>query len=54
VSVDCLLSTQGRLARIAFGTVLILFGLGVVGGFLGVSCCWSAPSRSPRRPTARC
>jgi hypothetical protein len=36
VSVDWLLTTQGRLARIAAGTLLILFGLGVVGGFLGV------------------
>lgn len=33
---DWLLSTQGRLARIAGGTLLILIGLGVVGGFLGV------------------
>ena len=33
---DWLLSTRGRLARIAAGTLLILFGLGVVGGFLGV------------------
>ena len=33
---DWLLSTQGRLARIAAGTVLILIGLGAVGGFLGV------------------
>jgi hypothetical protein len=36
VSADWLLSTQGRLARIAAGTIVILFGLGVVGGFLGV------------------
>ncbi len=33
---DWLLSTQGRLARIAAGTLLILIGLGAVGGFLGV------------------
>ena len=33
---DWLLSTQGRLARIGAGTVLILIGLGIVGGFLGV------------------
>ena len=33
---DWLLSTKGRLARIAAGTALILIGLGVVGGFLGV------------------
>jgi hypothetical protein len=33
---DWLLSTQGRLARIAGGTVLILIGLALVGGFLGV------------------
>jgi hypothetical protein len=36
VNVDWLLTTQGRLARIAAGTLLILFGLGVIGGFLGV------------------
>jgi hypothetical protein len=36
VTVDWLLTTQGRLARIGLGTLLILFGLGVVGGFLGV------------------
>jgi hypothetical protein len=33
---DWLLSTQGRLARIAGGTALILIGLGLVKGFLGV------------------
>jgi hypothetical protein len=33
---DWLMSTKGRLARIAFGTVLILVGLGVIGGFFGV------------------
>jgi len=36
VNVDWLLTTQGRLARIAAGTLLILFGLGVIGGFIGV------------------
>jgi hypothetical protein len=36
VNVDWLLSTQGRLARIGAGTLLILIGLGLVGGFLGV------------------
>jgi hypothetical protein len=36
VNVDWLLTTQGRLARIAGGTLLILLGLGVIGGFLGV------------------
>jgi hypothetical protein len=36
VNPDWLMSTQGRLARIAAGTALILIGLGVVGGFLGV------------------
>jgi Inner membrane protein YgaP-like, transmembrane domain len=36
VNVDWLLTTQGRLARIALGTALILFGLGVVKGFFGV------------------
>ena len=33
---DWLMTTKGRLARIAFGTVLIPVGLGLVGGFLGV------------------
>jgi hypothetical protein len=33
---DWLLTTRGRLARIFFGTALILVGLGFVGGFLGV------------------
>ncbi len=34
---DWLLSTRGRLARILFGTVLILIGLGVLrGGILGI------------------
>ena len=36
MNVDWLLTTQGRLARIAGGTLLILFGLGVIGGFIGV------------------
>ena len=36
MNVDWLLSTQGRLARIGAGTLLILIGLGLVGGFLGV------------------
>jgi hypothetical protein len=36
VNPDWLMSTQGRLARIAAGTALILIGLGLVGGFLGV------------------
>jgi len=36
VNVDWLLTTQGRLARIAGGTLLILLGLGVIGGFVGV------------------
>lgn len=36
MNVDWLLTTQGRLARIAAGTLLILFGLGVIGGFFGV------------------
>jgi hypothetical protein len=36
VNVDWLLTTQGRLARIAGGTLLILLGLGVIGGFIGV------------------
>jgi hypothetical protein len=36
VNVEWLLTTQGRLARIAGGTLLILLGLGVIGGFIGV------------------
>jgi hypothetical protein len=32
VNVDWLLTTQGRLARIAGGTLLILLGLGVSAG----------------------
>ena len=38
VNVDWLLTTQGRLARIAGGALLILLGLGVIGGFIGVLC----------------
>ena len=33
---DWLLSTEGRVARIAVGTAVILLGLALVGGFLGV------------------
>ena len=33
---DWLLSTQGRIARIAAGSLLIIIGLGIIGGFLGV------------------
>ena len=36
MNVEWLLTTQGRLARIAGGTLLILLGLGVIGGFIGV------------------
>ena len=36
MNVDWLLTTHGRLARIAGGTLLILLGLGVIGGFIGV------------------
>ncbi len=36
MNVDWLLTTQGRLARIGAGTLLILIGLGVIGGFFGV------------------
>ena len=36
MNVDWLLTTQGRLARIAGGTLLILLGLGVIGGFIGI------------------
>ena len=33
---DWLLSVQGRIARIAAGSLLIIIGLGLIGGFLGV------------------
>ena len=33
---DWLLSTEGRVVRIVVGTLVILLGLGLVGGFLGV------------------
>ena len=33
---DWLLSTQGRIARIVAGSLLIILGLGIIGGFLGV------------------
>ncbi|HYI18996.1 MAG TPA: YgaP-like transmembrane domain [Solirubrobacteraceae bacterium] len=33
---DWLLSTEGRVVRIVLGTLVILLGLGLVGGFLGV------------------
>ena len=33
---EWLMSTQGRLARVGFGTLLILIGLGAIGGFFGV------------------
>jgi hypothetical protein len=33
---DWLLSTQGRIARIVGGSLLIILGLGIIGGFLGV------------------
>ena len=33
---DWLLSTQGRIARIVAGSLLIIIGLGLIGGFLGV------------------
>jgi hypothetical protein len=33
---DWLLSTEGRVARIAFGTGVILIGLALIGGFIGV------------------
>ena len=35
-AVEFLLSTRGRILRVVVGTVLIIVGLGVVGGFLGV------------------
>jgi hypothetical protein len=33
---DWLLSTRGRIARIVAGSLLIILGLGIIGGFLGV------------------
>jgi len=33
---DWLLSVQGRIARIVAGSLLIIIGLGLIGGFLGV------------------
>jgi hypothetical protein len=33
---DWLLSVQGRVARIVTGSLLIILGLGVIGGFIGV------------------
>lgn len=33
---DWLISTQGRIARIVAGSLLIILGLGIIGGFLGV------------------
>ena len=33
---DWLLSVQGRIARIVAGSLLIILGLGVIGGFIGV------------------
>ncbi len=33
---DWLLSTQGRIARIVAGSLLIIIGLGIISGFLGV------------------
>ena len=33
---DWLLSVQGRIARIVAGSLLIIIGLGIIGGFLGV------------------
>ena len=33
---DWLLSVQGRIARIVAGSLLIIIGLGVIGGFFGV------------------
>jgi len=35
-TVDWLLSTRGRIARIVVGSLLIILGLGIIGGFLGV------------------
>jgi hypothetical protein len=36
VNVDWLLGTQGRVARIVAGSLLIILGLGIIGGLLGV------------------
>jgi hypothetical protein len=33
---DWLLSVHGRIARIVVGSLLIILGLGIIGGFLGV------------------
>jgi hypothetical protein len=33
---DWLQSTRGRIARIVFGSLLIILGLGIIGGFFGV------------------
>ena len=35
-TVDWFLTTQGRVARIAAGSLLIIIGLGIIGGFVGV------------------
>jgi len=34
--VDWALSTQGRIARIVVGSLLIILGLGIIGGFFGI------------------
>jgi hypothetical protein len=36
VNVDWFFTTQGRIARIVVGSLLIIIGLGIIGGFLGV------------------
>jgi hypothetical protein len=36
VNVDWFFTTQGRIARIVVGSLLIIIGLGIIGGFFGV------------------
>ena len=36
MNVDWFFTTQGRIARIVAGSLLIIIGLGIIGGFLGV------------------
>jgi len=36
MSVDWFFTTQGRITRIVVGSLLIILGLGIIGGFIGV------------------
>ena len=36
MNVDWFFTTQGRIARIVVGSLLIIIGLGIIGGFFGV------------------